>query len=421
MNTPEKKLTKLYKIAEKIKYCRDFYNSEVYNKNYLIQRAKETDTAYKLRAETTPFTNMLNPIINGISGAITKTPAITTGTENTENVNGEGDNLQTFINKCTTFALIDGMACVSVESVGQGAFFKLRNYNDLLSYHYDDDNVLSQVVFKDITEIKNGRFGVKEQERFVVFTIGGGEVWHALNNKIVKVGEWENNLNYIPVAFIKTGNENGKLSISPPFYDIAKLNNIMFNYDSGLSNVLNVVGNPIPLFFGEPFADVDGDKSVIVGANDALVFNDKQKQGLEFAEIQGNGVDKLQERVLKLGRDIDNLAFNFLTTKTHNTKIDAEQSQSKNSSFISRASTELERAFNLLLSYRNDIDNIKSKATITFKKDFTTSTFNAEQMNFYKDLKNNGHISLPTFLDILNKSENNYIFDIEKETALIND
>ena len=57
MNTPEKKLTKLYPIAEKIKYCRDFYNSEVYNKNYLIQRAKETDTAYKLRAETTPFTN----------------------------------------------------------------------------------------------------------------------------------------------------------------------------------------------------------------------------------------------------------------------------------------------------------------------------------------------------------------------------
>lgn len=417
--TPDKQLPKLTQITQKIKVCVDFYLGaiRVLNKNYLQQYKGENDNAYKVRADTTAFENLFAPVVDGLVGMTTKKEPVVNGFDSIDlnNIDLEDNNLLLFSKKILTQSLINGVTfCVAEKSTQHNRIFaKIYDYKNLMSYVYEN-NQLTQIVFKDTIEVKDEEFGLKNLERYIVFKIGGGEVWFEDENGVLKKqDEWTNSLKEIPIVAIKTGKEVSKFEIIPKLYDTAILNKVHLNLESHLANVLSVIGNPIPVFYGT----VEEGK-ITIGVKDALRFEDKQKEGFEYVEITGSGIDKLQEKIKLIEGDIDKTTFKLLEKQTNNTVIDARETQSKNSSFLTDMAIELEVKINTLLRYILQLENkeLNKDDFVEFKKDFDNDLIDIE---IAKSLLLAGEMSRATFYEILRTGVLPKGFNIDDENSKI--
>lgn len=403
---PDTKLEKLEKMHKNaVKVCRDFYlgSISVMNGGYLPVWVGESKEAYNTRIESTAFPNLYAPIVSSLAGLITKKEPVIEGLDsfNLNDVDLQGTSLTGFIKQISLSSIVGGIEFVSVQShtTTNEVYFKRFNYETLMSYVIEKDVVI-QIVFKDILEEKEGKFGVKELVRYIVFNVGGGEIWYDSDDgQGVRVqDDWKNNLKEIPVVGIMTGKELSRFEVVPKLYDIAMLNKVSLNFESKLANVLSVVGNPVPVIFGQ-----HNDKGLKIGVRDAIIFTDKQKQGFEYVEIQGGGVSKLQEKIESVNITIDKLSFSLLQKNDSRTVVDAQETQSKNTSFLTDVAVELEVKINKLYRFAAELNNTALTANdkIVFKKDFDDVLFSDAQLKLLHELVSAGDLSRETFWDKL--------------------
>ena len=402
---PSSKVKKLEDISKVVKVCRDFYEGaiSVINREYLPVWQDESEAHYNIRIASTAFPNMYAPIVAGLTGLITKKEPVVTGFDDfdAKDVDLRGTGLTSFIKKVCESSIVSGVEFVAVESSvsNNKVYFKRYSYESLMSYQVQDGKVV-QMVFREVLEKASDKFGIEEVERYIVFKVGGGEVWYddGKGSGLKKQSEWVNSLSEIPVVGVVTGKELSRFEVVPRLYDIAMLNKVMLNLESQLANVLSVVGNPVPVFYGE--YDDDG---VTIGVKDALVFEDKQKQGFDYVEISGGGVSKLQDKLKSVGQAIDNLSFSMLEKSGNRTVIDAQESQSKSTSFLTDVAVELETKFNRLMYWKYELDNktVPKDSGLEFKKDFDDVLFSEAQLKLLHELVGSGDLSRETFWDKL--------------------
>lgn len=400
-NKPNNKVKKLEGMSEVVKVCRDFYQGaiSVMNFEYLPVWSGESQNGYNVRVASTAFPNMYAPIVSGLAGMITKKEPVVKGFDafNLNDVDLRGTSLTGFVKQVCEGSIVGGIEFVAVESnvAGNKVFFKRYSYESLMSYQVEDDEVV-QMVFKEVLEKATGQFGIEEVERYIVFKVGGGEVWYddGEGGGLKNQSSWDNTLSEIPVVGIVTGKELSRFEVIPRMYDIAMLNKVALNLESQLANVLSVVGNPIPVFYGEH--DDDGVK---IGVKDALVFVDKQKEGFEYVEIEGGGVSKLQDKLKAVGETIDKLSFSMLQKSDSRTVVEAQEAQSKNTSFLTDVAVELETKINKLYSFVALLDNksLPDGAKVEFKKDFDDVLFSDAQLKLLHELVRGGDLSRETF------------------------
>lgn len=414
-NLPNKKLAKLKALEPFIKLCSDFYIGmvRVKNKTYLPMWEGETTKGYSTRVVTTKFVNMFAPIIDGLTGLIIKKEPIVTGYDALEldNIDLFNNSLQSFMKVTTKQSIVSGLVFVGALTSEdlQRSYLKKYAYQDLYSFLIVDD-VLTQLVFKEVTEVADGTFNTKKQERFIVFNIGGGSVWFddGKSGGLKEQDTWENNLKEIPVVAIVTGKVITPFEVIPKLLDVAGLNLVHLNLETNLANVLSVVGNPVPMFFGQT---TEG--SVTIGVKDALVFSDKSTQGAMYLEIEGKSVDKLQDERSKTESQIDKLTFNLLLNDDSKTVIDAQQKQSKNTSFLSDVACEVEEKFEIALGYMLELENktIPTDANIEMQKDFDATIIDLEIA--FKLLQAD-EMDRTTFYDVLKTGKLPKDFNIEE-------
>lgn len=415
---PNVKLEKLVKVETEAKICKDFYigSTNVLNETYLPKWTGETDAGYKTRIASTAFANMFAPIIDGFAGMIMKKEPIVKGYNNTENIDLKLNTLAGFIKETIKKSISEGAVFVSVETSKElnRAYFKTYPYENLYSY-YVENGILKQLVFIEYVEVKDGDFGIKTEERFVVFKIGGGEVWYISNGQkeISKQDTWANSLTEIPVLPIVTGKIQTDFEYIPKLLDIALLNKVHLNLESSLSNVLGVVGNPTPVFYG----DIGEDKKTI-GVKDALVFTDKSKEGFEWVEIQGSSIGELKTKITGIEAQIDKLTFSMLLNSDSNTIIDAQEKQSKNTSFLSDVAHEAEEKFSKLLQYMMQLENatIPNDAVFEMQKEFDLSVISLDIA--FKMLQSQD-MSRETFYTIMQTGKLPKDFDAQDEAGKI--
>lgn len=400
-DTPSTKIKKLKAIEPFIKLCTDFYigTIKVKTQKYLPKWNSETKRSYELRVVGTSFVNMFAPIIDGLAGLVMKKEPKVEGYDQLElkNIDLMNNSLSSFIKTSAKQSITSGVVFVgALTSEGLNrSYLKKYAYESLYSYLIEED-VLKQLVFKENVEVADGDFGVKEQERFIVFKIGGGAIWYQDDESVIKEQDtWENSLSEIPVVAIVTGKVLTPFEVVPKLLDVAELNNVHLNLETNLANILNIVGNPIPMFFGQT-----GEGEVTIGVKDALVFQDKNTQGAEYLEIEGKGVQKVQDQIKTTEEQIDKLTFNLLLNEDSKTVIDAQQKQQKNTSFLSDIASELEAKFETVLSYALELENktIPSDANIEMQKDFDAVIIDLETA--FKALQS-GDMSRATFYDVL--------------------
>jgi len=422
-STPNNTLSKLKITHKKIKVCRDFYEGaiRVVTKDYLKKWDRESNKAWELRINSTPFPNLYSPIVSTLTGLITKKEPDTEqfGHLPLDNIDGKGDSFANFVKQVCESSIVAGVEFVSAESNQETneVYLKRYRYEQLVTYQLDG-NKLINIVFKEKLEVPDGEFGVKEVERYIVFKIGGGEVWYDDGGGVKLKEDWVNTLPDIPVVAVRTGEEISRFEFVPRFYDIVDLNRVILNQKTQLANILLVMSNPIAVFYG----NIDDDEQMNIGVQDALVFQDKSKEGLEFVEITGAGVTKLQDEIDKSVEAIDKLSFGMLQKDSANTVIDAQENQVKSSSFLSDVAEELEVKFNKLFEFMTLLDNkaLNTNEPLQFKKDFDDVLFSDQQLKMLYEMLSSGHLSRETFWQKLKTA--NLLpkdFDAEKEKELI--
>jgi hypothetical protein len=405
-DTPDKKVQKLKDVSAHVKVCSDFFNGAVavMNSSYLPKLTGEGSAGYKVRVASTTFPNMYSPVVSTITGLVTKKEPSPNGLEkfDLEDVDLNGSGITAFIKRVCERSIVGGIEFVAVQTFKQNendagrSYFKRYKYENLMSYVVESD-VVTQLVFEDKVEVQDGRFGIKKQTRYIVFKENGGEVWYDDGGglKMHDEDSWVNTLGLLPVVAFTTGKVISAFEVVPRLYDIARMNWVMLNVESQLANVLSVVGNPVPCFYGstgemsEEEEDVDGNQRTIqIGVHDALIFANRQEEGFEWAEIEGEGVSKLQEQSKAIASGIDKLSFSMLLKEGSNTVIDAQESSSKSSSFLTDIAVELESGFNKLyeISALMQGDTLADDAGIEFKKDFDDVLFSDDQLKLMMDL-----------------------------------
>ena len=419
---PNDKLEKLTNIISKTKVCSDFYIGaiNVLNKEYLPQWTGETKEGYAERVASTSFANMFTPVVDALAGLVTKKEPITTGYESIDitNIDLQHNDLAGFIKQTIKKSITNGVSFVSAETNKDlnRAYLKRYDYKDLYSYVIKDD-VLQQIVFKEIVEVQDGKFGLIEQERYIVFTIGGGAIWYADTNASDETFKqrdtWINKLKEIPVLPVITGKILSPFEVVPKLLDIAILNKVHLNLESNLANVLGVVGNPVPVFYGQT-----SENAVTIGVKDALVFADKSKEGFEYVEIKGESIGSLESKIASTEKQIDKLSFSMLLNSDSTTVIDAQENKSKNTSFLSDIAFETEVKFVKLLEYMAQLENkeLPKDAKLELHKDFDTVMMDLEIA--FKMLQA-GDMSRETFYDILKNGTLPKDFKIDDENNKI--
>lgn len=404
-DSPEKVLDKLQEMRIYIKKCRDFDQGaiRILTNEYLPKSDRETDAGYRIRKKSTAFVNYFSPIITGLTGLITSKEPNIEGYEKfpMDNINGAGNSFPTFVKKVLSESMIAGVNFVMVETNDNipNPFFKQYRYEQLVSYQLDAAQNTTQLVFSEDIEVPDGRFGIKKLSRYVVFYPGGGEVWYDNGEKpgITKQDEWKNNLSEIPFSAFITGTEITKYEIVPTFYDVAQLNEVILNVETQLANILSVVGNPIPIMYGDY-----SDNQVTIGVKDVLLFQDKTNHGFEYKEIRGDGITKLQEKIKEIELAIDKTSFSVLAKDDNNTVIDARDNQSKSSAFLSDTAEKLEDKFNNLFKFYSEIAGVQlPENIIKFQKNFDDMFFNDKQLDVLLKMVEGGNISRETLWDKL--------------------
>lgn len=426
---PNVKLTKLDTITKKTKVCDDFYVGaiNVLNTTYLPKWSGETDAGYDERIAQTTFANMFAPVVDGLAGLVTRKAPVITGYDalDLSNVDLQQNDLASFMKSTIKKSITNGVTFISAETNKElnRAFLKRYSYQNLYSYLIKDD-VLQQIVFREIVEVADGEFGLKEQERFVVFKKGGGAVWYIDENGDNQMKErdtWENSLKEIPILPVVTGKILSPFEIVPKLLDIANLNKVHLNLESNLANVLGVIGNPVPMFFGylgNEEKDDNGNVNVTIGVKDALVFQDKQKEGAEYLEPKATGVGKIQEKIKETESQIDKLTFMILQNSDSNTVIDAQLNASKNTSFLSDVANEIEAKINKALQFMLELENktVTKDAKVELNKDFDATMIDLDIA--FKTLQA-GDMSRETFYEILKTGKLPKDFKIEDENSKI--
>lgn len=427
--TPETRMGKIESAMGAVSLCRDMYigATRILTEKYLPKWDGEGEDQYKVRLACTAFQNLYEPIVSGVAGMATKKEPSLAEYEsfNLLDVDLKGSGLWQFVKDVAISSMVAGIEFVAVETseVLKRSFFKRYAYEQLWAYRIDGDEV-TQLVFRETIEIPSEEaFGMELRERYVVFAKGGGEVWYDSGDGVAKQSEWFNSLDEVPVYWVATGKEISRFEYVPKFYDIAKLNVVSTNFESQLGNVLSIVGNPVPVFYGE--VDEGEDGGVKIGVRDALVFTDRSTEGFEYVEITGAGVDKIESKIKGVNDSIDKLAFSLLQRSDSATVIDAQSNQSKNTSFLTDVAVELESCFNKLFRWADVLDGsvaIQQDARIEFKKDFDDVLFSDSQLTLMKSMVDSGDLSRETLWEKMIKGAVLPAdFDVEMEKQRIAD
>lgn len=417
---PDVKLKKLKNIHNPVKICNDFYIGEykVRNEKYLPKYFGETDEEYSIRSKSTEFVNMFHPIAEGIVGLVTRKDAEIDGLESYDfsNMDLKHNNLNKVIFNAAISSLLSGISFVMAMTHSDGTIYlKIYEYDDLYSYIFEDQKLV-QIVFREKIEVKDGEFGLKDSERFVVFKIGSGDVWYKKDSEApVEKNEelsWTNSLDQIPMVSIVTGKVLSDFEVIPKLYDIATMNMVHLNREGNIANLVNICSNPIPVIHG----DIN-EKELKVGVSSAIRFDDKTREDFKYVEVRGDSIKIIQEKAKTSEQNIDKLTFDLLQKSDSKTIVDAEQTRSKNTSFLKNFSDELESKFKIILQFAIELSpKTYGDFELSMKKDFDKEIINIE---IAKSALDSGDMSRETFYTVLRTGQLPKDFKIDDENARI--
>ena len=130
-------------------------------------------------------------------------------------------------------------------------------------------------------------------------------------------------------------------------------------------NICHIASNPIPKLFGSIT-----NKSLVIGVNEPLHFEDKESSDFQWEEISGSSVKISENEVNKLEEYIYKQSFSILKDDPYQTATQARFENSKGRGILNNFAENIESSFTTVLEYLAIITGQKIDPEIKVNDDF---------------------------------------------------
>ena len=332
---PDYKHPDYVKTEEMLCLLKDTFEGLYQRKDrYLARAESEPDRAYRERVNRAVFNNKLTPALQANAGLLTAFE-LSDLPESLEaaldNVDGTGSDLKTFLQEADIIAQRDGHCFILVDSPTEDRertaadrienpirpYLHLIDRRDVLNWklsHTGGQATLEQVTIQFVEPVPSGRFGIKGERRYHVFSRQPNGVLHetmAIDQDTGEVSIIASNvapISQIPLlCYPFTARPFG--TDCPPFLKTAELNIKLFRKESALDEIEYRTNCPtVWRRSSEPLSDRG---PVVFGSTWVIELFDEDEVGV--LEIGGSSIDKLQESIDQLKKDIDKNTGAFLS------------------------------------------------------------------------------------------------------------
>lgn len=411
-------------------------------KNYLKKYIRENEKKYNDRLDNSVFYNHFKRCINNLGNMLFRKGIITEGEDYPflKNFDGKGSALQTTMKLAAKNALLDGITYLWVDASKVDGVVTLADLNNgkysayvknierlnVINWRYKNvngQNKLSLFVIKQEVELEGDGFEPEIEEQYIVLEVGKGTVYRKSKSGAYDVvSSWVNDLDYIPIIPIYS-EKTGYFSSDVPFLDLADMNLKHYNECSSLDSILSIVGNPQPIFYtggSSATDDMKNQDEIVIGVNNALVFDDKSTGGAEYLEVEGKSIDKLENQIKETEVKMDKMSLSIIYTDTFKTATEATYHEEKNNLFLVELAYSIEEGFNTALKYIGDFLGLKIEYKLWVYKDFISKRMDPVMVDNLIKLRMGNLLSSETLWDNLIEGEilKDFDFDLEKEKIL---
>jgi hypothetical protein len=307
---------------------------------YLNQEEREPARAYKNRLDRTRFDNRFEPVIKGHAGLLSDfqltDDAPPTLEEAEENIDLQGNDLQTFFQNLDEHVLRDGGVGILVEypkedpgirsngdmlESGRRPYLVLIDRRNILNWDVACVNgvpTIQRVTVREQRKVAKGLFGSETQIFYRVLTPGrfdlfqvlqGEDGWRAVH---IEEESGDTDLDVVPMVWYGADSDSQLFVSKPPFINLAGLNIEHLQKRSNLNEVLWKCNMPVPVRKGF-VQNSDSKKPIpplVIGPNSVV---DVPKDGdFAFAEPTGTAIDSTQTDIEKLEGAMDRESLAFL-------------------------------------------------------------------------------------------------------------
>ncbi|PNW36259.1 UNVERIFIED_CONTAM: hypothetical protein BEN50_16785 [Euhalothece sp. KZN 001] len=393
---------------------------------YLPFEVDETVEEYNLRLSRSHFYRFFRASIEVFSGFLSdfnvreETPDQIKAL--LENVDGKGNNLQTFLRLADEKALRDGHCYILVDypqvqprnareerELGARPYLSLIDRRNIKNWLLNpSETEIEQVTITEQIKVQSGNFGVASVTQYRVITPNRFEVWRLDQNEPILVESGEISLRKVPiVCYSCSASQSHQFESELPLIDLAETNLKHYQRLSDYIEKEHAINMPVLVVqelerdYDDPLApdsqDKEGKPEIKLGSRSAL-WNLEAK----FIEPQATSLQESRISIKNIEENIEKRTLTFLTTteapKTA-TEIAAFTSPTK-ANFQTMADAKennTEQIFRLLgeflgLSPRNVVGGISVNRLII------EGGLSVEESRLLLEMQRNGQITLKTLL-----------------------
>lgn len=414
---------------------------------YLPREPGEGDPAYQRRLSRIVLAPFYTRLVRGLVGMVLrkpirveddklKKPTQTLLIEHLEDINLQGDNLQTFAKDVFESAIDYNYSGILVEypdtsevetqadelALGVRPYWVLYQATDILRvkwHQVGSQRILTQVRLKQRVTEDDGEFGETEIEQVMVYDLGtiadeGEEPVTRVRWRIFREAENRDkkkvwvlheqgllSLSEIPFAICYT-DKKCRLELQPPMLEVAYLNLKHYQLSADLDHALHVSSVPRMFIFGatpEEIGELDSiDEAVCIPNADARV---------EWSSAKIDSFEPLQGRITEVEGQMAALGLSTLVAqKNVGESAEAKRlDRTQGDSIMAVIAQSLQNALNMALYFHLQYLNIQEKVSCTVSRDFDLTQMDAQMIGALHQVVQGDNLSRETFLELLQRGE----------------
>ena len=414
---------------------------------YLPREPGEGDGAYHRRLSRVVLAPWYTRLVRGLVGMVLRKPIrieddkLKESTQkllkaHLDNINLQGDNLQTFAKDVFESAIDYNYAGILVEypdtsaveteadelALGVRPYWVLYQATDILRVKWQQvgsQRVLTQVRLKQTVAEDSGEFAEEEIEQVIVYdlvAIGseGEEPITRVRWRIFRESEDRDkkkvwvlhdsgllSLSEIPFVLCYT-DKKCRLELQPPMLEVAYLNLKHYQLSADLDHALHVSSVPRMFIFGaspEEIGELDSiDEAVCIPNADARV---------EWSSARIDAFQPLQGRITEVEGQMAVLGLSTLVAqKNVGESAEAKRlDRTQGDSIMAVIAHSLQNALNQALYFHLQYLNIQETVTCQVSRDFDLTQMDAQMLGALHQVVQGDNLSRETFLELLQRGE----------------
>lgn len=397
---------------------------------YLHKEEAEPVRAYQERLHRATYAPIYRDSIRAYAGLLSRFQLIdapTSMVEAQQNIDLQGESVQSFWNRCDERALRDGGVFVMVDMTqdqedlnfldeqqsGRRPYLMMIDRKDVINWSVVYENGREKIAHATIRQMRqapipNG-FGVELEPIYYVLRPNLVETYRVdkVGNKWTqtKIDEVKTSLPVVPLVWYGATSPHfaqGDLPLS----GLAELSIQHFQMRSDLQELLHKCAMPVPVRTGARIGPDGTPVPLVLGPNTAVDL-DAEGGKFEFAEPSGRSLERHQAEITHVEELMDRSGLNFLYGANVKTATEASLRASQIASQVSSLVRNKVSAFNFVMrlwaAYNGELDQLTSESGLAMNDSLINRPLGASEIAQLVNLYSQGILSKKTVLDELQR------------------